>query len=139
MPQSFCYSRRVEFRDTDAAGFVHFSVFFNYMEEAEHAMLRHLGMDVFMADECGQFSFPRVAANCDYHSPLRFGDTVMVDVSVVRLGDSSITYGFEFSLDAKAIATGNTTVVCCRLLKQGKPDAMSVPPHVAEKLATLVR
>jgi 4-hydroxybenzoyl-CoA thioesterase/acyl-CoA thioester hydrolase len=140
MAESFSYSRRIEFRDTDAAGIVHFSVYFNYMEEAEHALLRHLGIDVFMQDDRGEISFPRVAASCDYHSPLRFGDTVTIDVKVVRLGDSSVTYGFGFEREDEKIATGTSTVVCCRMPDQGgKPQAVSVPRHVADKLATLVQ
>ena len=41
----FCFevTRRVEFYETDAAGIVHFSNFFRYMETAEHAFLRSLG------------------------------------------------------------------------------------------------
>ena len=34
------YKRRVEFAETDMAGMVHFSMFFRYMEEAEHAIWR---------------------------------------------------------------------------------------------------
>ena len=48
MPQSFRTSRRVEFRDTDAAGIVHFSVFFTWMEAAEHELLRSLGLSVVL-------------------------------------------------------------------------------------------
>ncbi|MCG8653286.1 MAG: hypothetical protein MI861_25835, partial [Pirellulales bacterium] len=40
---TFSTKRRVEFRDTDAAGIVHFSAFFPMMEAAEHEMLRSLG------------------------------------------------------------------------------------------------
>ena len=36
----------VEFAETDAAGIVHFSVFFRYMEEAEHAVWRQAGLDI---------------------------------------------------------------------------------------------
>ena len=35
--------RRVLFYETDAAGIVHFSWFFRYMEEAEHALWREAG------------------------------------------------------------------------------------------------
>jgi 4-hydroxybenzoyl-CoA thioesterase/acyl-CoA thioester hydrolase len=35
MTPSFITTRRVEFRDTDAAGIMHFSVFFTAMESAE--------------------------------------------------------------------------------------------------------
>ena len=38
--------RRVEFRDTDAAGIVHFSAFFVWMESAEHELLRAAGVPV---------------------------------------------------------------------------------------------
>ena len=62
MTQHYKTTRRVEFRDTDAAGMVHFSVFFVYMEQAEHELLRHLGLSVVLSDESGPISFPRVAA-----------------------------------------------------------------------------
>ena len=40
MPEPYRTTRRVEFRDTDAAGIVHFSAFFFYMESVEHEFLR---------------------------------------------------------------------------------------------------
>ena len=40
----FVARRRVEFRDTDAAGIAHFSTFFVWMESAEHELLRHAGV-----------------------------------------------------------------------------------------------
>ena len=49
MSQVFKTERRVEFRDTDAAGILHFTSYFAYMEEAEHALLRHLGTSVMQA------------------------------------------------------------------------------------------
>jgi 4-hydroxybenzoyl-CoA thioesterase/acyl-CoA thioester hydrolase len=137
MSEPFRYQRRVEFRDTDAAGIVHFSVFFNYMEEAECALLRDLGMNVVMTDADGSFSFPRVAVRCDYRAPLRFGDVATIEVSVVRLGESSVTYGFDFSLDGQPLAAGEVTAVCCRL--NGKPRPMPIPADVAAKLAKLVK
>lgn len=138
MTQPFRHTRRVEFRDTDAAGIVHFSVFFNYMEEAEHSLLRHLGVNVVMTDADGEYSFPRVAARCEFEAPLRFGDEVAMDVTVARLGSSSVTYHFEFSRAGQRIAFGEVTVVCCRLSKTSAPSPMPVPPDFAQKLATLV-
>ncbi len=139
MDKPFRYQRRVEFRDTDAAGIVHFSVFFNYMEAAECALLRDLGMNVVMTDADGSFSFPRVAVRCDYLAPLRFGDVTTIDVAVVRLGASSVTYGFDFSLDGQPVAKGEVTAVCCRLNDHAKPSTMPIPPDIAAKLAKLVK
>lgn len=91
---------RVEFRDTDAAGIAHFSVFFNWMERAEHAFLRRLGFSVVQPSPEGKISWPRVAANCDYFRPIGFEQLFGVQVHVLRLGRSSCTYRFQFlSLD----------------------------------------
>ena len=133
----FRYTRRVEFRDTDAAGIVHFSVFFNYMEEAEHAALRELGLDVVSAGNEATWSFPRVAAECDFRAPLHFSDVVTIDVSVARLGDSSVNYEFQFTRDGKRIAEGKVTAVCCRLNDDGTPESIPIPSDFARKLAQL--
>ena len=50
------------------AGLVHFSVFFRYMEEAEHALWRAAGLTIATVGE--EFGFPRVAASFDFHAPL---------------------------------------------------------------------
>ena len=134
MTGPYRFQRRVEFRDTDAAGIVHFSVFFNYMEEAEHALLRELDLSVVMQDEQGRFSFPRVSVNCEYSAPLRFGDVVSVDLAVERVGTSSVKYLFDFTKDDRPIARGKVTAVCCRLADGAKPAAMPIPLDIRSKL-----
>jgi acyl-CoA thioesterase FadM len=47
MIAAFSLERRVEFCDTDSAGIAHFSSVAVYMEQAEHALFRSLGMSVF--------------------------------------------------------------------------------------------
>ena len=42
----FVYHRRVQFPETDASGIVHFTNFFKYVEEAEHALWRAAGMSI---------------------------------------------------------------------------------------------
>jgi len=134
MDKRYRHQRRVEFRDTDAAGIVHFSVYFNYMEEAEHAMLRQLGLNVVMDDEDGTFSFPRVSASCDYQAPLKFGDVCSIGVAVANIGQSSVTYGFSFAVDGQDVADGKVTVVCCRLAPDEHPEAMTIPASIREVL-----
>jgi 4-hydroxybenzoyl-CoA thioesterase/acyl-CoA thioester hydrolase len=136
MKQHYKTSRRVEFRDTDAAGMAHFSVFFVFMEQAEHELLRHLGLSVMLSDDQGPISFPRVATRCDYQRSVKFEDVLDIEVAVVRLGAKSVTYEFNFSHEGRPVATGQTTVVCCRLKSDGAPVSMAIPASVAEKLAT---
>tara|TARA_Y100001933_G_scaffold264498_1_gene330443 strand:- start:4465 stop:4878 length:414 start_codon:yes stop_codon:yes gene_type:complete len=134
MSSPFCHRRRVEFRDTDAAGIVHFSVFFNYMEEAEHAFLRNLGLDVFLLDKKTAISFPRVSAKCDYRSPIRFGEAVDIQISIEKIGQSSVTYRFLFQRQEIIIAEGQVTAACCELTEAGSPRAVAIPDNVRAKL-----
>lgn len=135
MTQSFQTQRRVEFRDTDAARMAHFSVFFVYMEQAEHELLRHLGLSVMSHDDEGALSFPRVSARCDYQRSVQFEDVLDIEVSIVRLGDKSVTYEFNFSHKGQPVASGQTTTVCCRFDADGKPKSVAIPAWMAQKLA----
>lgn len=138
MAQPFKTQRRVEFRDTDAARMAHFSVFFVYMEQAEHELWRHLGLSIMLADDQGTISFPRVGARCDYQGAIRFEDVVDIEVAVVRLGEKSITYEFNFSHNGRAVASGQTTTVCCRLEDGGALKSIPIPAWIVEKLETVV-
>lgn len=138
MPQTYKTTRRVEFRDTDAAGMVHFSMFFVYMEQAEHEMLRHYGFSVMLEDEAGALSFPRVAARCDYQRSVKFEDVLDIEVEIVRLGKKSITFEFNFSHAGRPVASGQTTTVCCRFEADGTPKSVPIPDWMIEKLAPAV-
>lgn len=135
MSPQFKTTRRIEFVDTDAAGMAHFSVFFIFMEQAEHELLRHLGLSVMLCDEIGPISFPRVATRCDYQRAVKFEDVLDIEVAVVRLGKKSVTYEFNFSHQGRAVAIGQTTTVCCRLRSDREPESIAIPANIAEKLA----
>jgi acyl-CoA thioester hydrolase len=135
MVQSFKTTRRVEFHETDAAGILHFSVFFNFMEEAEHEFLRQLGLSVLGEDDQGRISWPRVAARCDYQAAVKFEEVLDIEVRIVRVGQKSVTYEFSFSHEASAVATGQMTSVCCRFQPDGTPKSMDIPGWIAQKLA----
>ena len=135
MAHHYKTTRRVEFRDTDAAGIAHFSVFFVWMEQAEHELLRQLGLSVHIADDQGIVSFPRVAARCDYQRPVKFEDLLDVEVTIVRLGKKSVTYECTFTQNGLPVASGETTTVCCRLTGDGTPKSINIPSWIVEKLS----
>lgn len=128
---SFSTTRRVEFRDTDAAGIVHFSAFFPMMESAEHEMLRSLGISV-LPKATGDpgvpaVTWPRVAASCQYASAARFEDLLTITVRVARVGTTSVEYHVRFTRDECLIADGKMTAVCCRLIHS--PSAGGAEPE----------
>ena len=139
MDSPFSTTRRVAFRDTDAAGIMHFSVFFTWMEDAEHELLRHLGMSVSTRDCEGEISWPRVAAQCDFKSPIRFEDEVTITVQLDRLGEKSATYAFQFTHQQREVAVGSLTAVCCRIPPGGVPFSIAIPDAIGKKLQSLLQ
>ena len=128
--------RRVEFRDTDAAGIVHFSAFFFWMESAEHELLRHLGLHVFERQPDGsEHSWPRVSVSCDYRSALRFGDEVGIAVHVAELGRASVTYRFVFEHEGRAVADGRVVAVRCLVRPGGRLEAVAIPADIRGRLS----
>ena len=134
MPAPFKTTRRVEFRDTDAAGIVHFSAFFPLMEQAEHELLRALGTSVVTHDELGTLSWPRAAVSCDYVGTAKFEDILEIQVCVARLGTKSVTYDFSFYRGAEPIARGRMTAVYCRI-EGHQPRSLPVPDWLKQRLA----
>ena len=143
MGKVFTHKRRVEFRDTDTAGIVHFSVFFAYMEEAEHEFLRHLGLGVMMEVDGDHISWPRVAANCNYRNAIRFEDIIEINVAVAKIGTKSVTYDFKVCRGETKIADGQVTTVCCKFhhddrLDKKKMESVEIPKSIADLLSPYV-
>jgi len=138
MPEVFTTSRQVEFRDTDAAGIAHFSTYFTFMEAAEHAFLRSLGLSVFTMHNNRRLSWPRVHASCDYRGAARFEDVLSVSLQIERLGSKSVTYLLNVSRDGQPLAEGRMTVVCCYLNHGGKPESTPIPAELVAKLTPYV-
>ena len=129
----FVYRRRVQFAETDLAGLVHFTQFFRYMEEAEHAMWRAAGLSVARDD----LHWPRVSASCEYASPLRFEDEIIVKVRA-GFGRCRIQYGFEIRRRDTVAATGAMTSVCTRAAGRTLKTA-EIPQELLQRLRSVLR
>jgi YbgC/YbaW family acyl-CoA thioester hydrolase len=132
MAREYAYRRRVQFAETDAAGIVHFAVFFRYMEEAEHAMWREVGLSV--ARRGSDIGWPRVAASFDFRRPLAFEDEFDVRIAVRAIGSRTIEYRCTIARGEETIASGSMTIACVRH-RPGEPlRAIEVPEDVAARL-----
>jgi acyl-CoA thioester hydrolase len=138
MATTFVTTRRVEFSDTDAAGIMHFVAFFRMMEQAEHELLRSVGLSVVTHDAAGKISWPRVNAKCDFQSAARFEDLLEIEVRIIRLGKTSVTYSHRFLRGGEQLATGEITAVCCRIREGKPPKSIAVPPAITRKLKAFV-
>jgi YbgC/YbaW family acyl-CoA thioester hydrolase len=136
MTFEFRHKHRVEFSETDMAGIVHFSNFFRYMEMAEHAFHRSLGLSVYTKIDGRTVSWVRVRADCAYQAPLGFEDELEICLSVRKKTKKSITYGFEFSKPGVAsIASGSMTVLCVAIDPVTKQmSTIAIPKIIDEKI-----
>ena len=126
------YRRRVQFAETDLAGVVHFSVFFRYMEVAEHALWRAAGLSIAPRD--AELGFPRVSAAMDFLAPLRFEDEFEVWIRIAAITRRSIRYASTISCGGVTVATGTVTAVCVR--KSPPPmRAIDIPDAIRSRFA----
>ncbi len=124
--------RRVQFHEVDSAGIVHFSWFFRYMQEAEHALWREAGVSIRPAGT--EVAFPRVSTSFDFQAPLRFEDEFDILIRIASMSEKSIRYVCTITQGETRIATG-TMVVVCVSTKPGQPmKAVPIPQAVVERL-----
>ena len=133
MPREFRHRRRVQFYETDLAGIVHFSWYFRYMEEAEHALWRDAGLSV--ASRGADVGFPRVSVGFDYHRPLHFEDEFEVRVRIVGMTAKSFRYHCLIMRGDTKIATGTLVTVCVRKDPGGTMKAVPIPAEIAARFA----
>ena len=132
MPGELQVSRRVQFSETDAAGIVHFSCFFRYLEDAEHELWRRLGLSIH--PENSPIGWPRVAASCEFHRPLKFEQEFEVKIRIKELTMRTITYAGEISSNGERIASGSWKIACVSKSPDGTMRSTDIPPDVAERL-----
>ena len=130
--------RDVEFSDTDMAGIMHFTNFFRFMEAAEHGFFRSLGLSIHTTNP-EPLGWPRVHADCDFRSPLRFEDSVEVRLLVKEKREKSLVYSFTFRKlngdSEKEIARGTLTVACVkREDSTGRLTGVPIPKAIADKI-----
>ncbi|MEO7793999.1 MAG: thioesterase family protein [Thermoanaerobaculia bacterium] len=87
----------VRFGDLDPAGIVYYPRFMHFC---------HVAMEEFFHDAIGTdyptllrdhgIGFPVVHLATDYHRPLRYGDNLEIEVSLPKLGRSSVTWCYRF-------------------------------------------
>ncbi len=123
----FSVTRCVAFSETDASGRVHFTEILKWVEDAEHQFLKERKIPI-CSPESG---WPRVNVQCDYRAPLHFGDEVVVNLTLMRIGKSSLTWSFEIQDSQSAVAAEGSLVTVFVL--GGKAGAV-IPTEIRSRL-----
>ncbi len=100
------FVRRVNYYETDKMGVVHHSNYIRYFEEARTFFMEEAGYDYPRLEREGIMS-PVISVECEYKKPVRYGDTVNIDVYLVSMTAFRCAFRYEVS-DA---ATGERRAV----------------------------
>lgn len=126
---------KVCFADIDNAGIVYYPRFMHYFHLAlEEFFEKALGVDLSVALHERNISFPTVHLEADFRRKLKYGDIIDMEVSVLKIGNTSIKWGYRGYLsgsDDKIVVEGNNTTVCARLDNSKK---MPVPQWLRDGL-----
>jgi len=129
-PREYIHRRRVQFYETDVAGIVHFSWFYRYMEEAEHALWRAAGLSIHPPES--DLGWPRVAASFDFQRALRFEDEIDVHLRIAEISRKTIRYECIVKKDDQQVAAGTMTIACVR--KTPTMRAVEIPDEIVQRL-----
>ena len=124
----FTLRRRVQFYELDSAGIVHLSSYFRYMEEAEHAVWRKAGLDIYANHE--ERSWPRISAKCDFKSPLRFQDEFEVRTEIAAVSRSTIQWAHTLVRGETVMGVGAVTAVYVAIVRDGSMKSAEIPPEI---------
>lgn len=104
--------RPVRFQDVDAAGTIFFPRVYEYFSDVYLDLLRAAGLDVPGSLARRESAAPLVHSEADYLAPLRFGDEVVVEVVLARVGATSTAYAHRIRhIDGSVAVIGQTVHV----------------------------
>ena len=128
----FICKKRVFLRDTDATGVIYFSVLLQYALEAFEEFLHREKKPLSTLFKKGYFC-PIVHTEADYKAPIRVGDELSIELSLIKLSNRSFTIGADFKKIPSLISAGHTKIVHAFVFK-GEEVASIIPKELADIL-----
>jgi len=126
---------KVCFADIDNAGIVYYPRFLHYFHLAmEEFFARELGIDYAEVLHQKNLSLPTVHVECDFRGRLRYGDRIDMEVRVIHVGQTSITWGYKgyrAGDEGETIVEGSNVTVCVKTDVFAKTD---VPQWLSQGL-----
>jgi acyl-CoA thioesterase FadM len=129
---SFKYDRVLQWSECDPAGIIFFPNYMRWMVDGVNRMLLSAGIDPNESGESGEIKgLPAVKVSADFSEPLRLYQAVTHQISVKRIGTSSVVFEHRFLKEGTCVASGEDMRVRVSHAAGGNAEAKSQPFSVA--------
>jgi 1,4-dihydroxy-2-naphthoyl-CoA hydrolase len=126
----------VPFDETDREGIVFFGNYFRLAHRALEAYLPTIGIAWAEWFDHPEWGVPLRHAEADYLKPLRAGDRFVARLEVAELGESSVSFEYEFlSPEGMSLARLKTAHV---FLSRATKKKMAIPAEIRDRLKSSV-
>ena len=109
----FIKNERIHFSQCDPAGIVFHGAYITLLDEVIEDFFREKTGTIFRPVP-GGLVFPVVHLEADFKRPLRTGDEVRLELSVVHLGRTSAAFELRIKKEDVLCVGLTRTIVCCR-------------------------
>jgi 4-hydroxybenzoyl-CoA thioesterase len=136
MAQVFTTGRKIRFSHCDPAGIVYFVNFFDMVSGAvEDWFGEAIGFTFNEMHIQRRVGFPIVNTGCEFFKPCHLGDRLVLELSIARLGRSSIEFAVSGRVDGdeKFRARHKVAMMSLETLR-----ALPIPPDLRSKMEPFV-
>ena len=128
---------RIEWGDCDPAGIVFYPRYFAMFDHSTVLLIEQaLGMRKHkLYERYGFAGYPSVETGARFHLPTRFGDDVVIETAITRVGRASFSLQHRLTLDSALAVEGNETR-CWVVRDDSRPGglrAQAMPEDVVAK------
>ncbi|NLU51388.1 MAG: acyl-CoA thioesterase [Clostridiaceae bacterium] len=96
----------VRYAETDQMGIVHHSVYPVWFECGRTEFIKHFGISYDELEKKG-LMLPLLSLSCEYKTPIRYGETVLVETKLLKGTKTRLVIGYEVYAEERS-------VLCCK-------------------------
>lgn len=105
----FSFKQTVHFPDVDHAGIAFFGALLTYCHYAHEEWLKMLGHPLHDSIKHG-WGFPIVGVKSTFFSPAHHGDILRIDLTLLRLGNSSLKLQYDIQNETQNWPVGKAVI-----------------------------
>lgn len=108
----FKVKRKINFYDCDAAGVLFFARIYELCHSAYEELIASFNLEEDYWDN-EDYIVPIIKSEASYHKPIKYGETITVEIKVVQLKSSSFELNYECKNEKGEVTDKVKTVHVC--------------------------